>query len=222
MKDKSLYNMNLNFRSEVVTWNKYQRAVNNLYKKITDKYDLILGIFQGGYIVALSMADKMIDCPVGGIIPKQNFKIDNIFLPNSEENISNVLKGKKVLLIDEVIDSGYSIMLCKKALMCLNVKFAHSACLYLNNETVESVEYYVKKFDGEINYIFPWRYNRDVGSLLVDIMKSNYLYKIEELQSLCHKIFKIEVECYSIEKIINRNKVIFEKIGDKWRIKNEV
>ena len=49
--------MNLNLRSEVVTWNEYQRNVNNLCKQITDKYDFLIGVFQGGYIVALSIAD---------------------------------------------------------------------------------------------------------------------------------------------------------------------
>ncbi len=222
MREKRLYNMNLNLRSEVVTWNEYQRNVNNLCKQITDKYDFLIGVFQGGYIVALSIADKMIDSAVGGIISKKDFKTDNIFLPNFEENFTNVLKGKKVLLIDEVVDSGYSLLLCKKALMCINVKLVHSACLYLNTESDESVEYYVKKFDGEINYIFPWRYNRDVGSLLVDVMKNNHLYTIEDLRNSCHNIFDIEVECSAIDKILNRNKAIFEKVCDRWRLKNEV
>lgn len=220
MKEKVMYNIDFNLKSEVVTWNKYQETIDKLCNQVVHKYDFILGIFQGGYIVALSMADKIVNCSVGGIVSKETHKTGQIILPNFEGNVSKIVQGKRILLVDEVIDSGYSISLCKKMLMYLNPEYVHVACLYLNVTSDELVEYYVERFNGETNYIFPWRYNRDFGSLLVDAMKRNHYYDVEELQNLCYSTFGINIKCNIIFKVL-KNSTMFEKTGNRWRLRNE-
>lgn len=209
-------------KSRIVTWIEYQKKIVKLASLINESYDIILGIFQGGYIVAMSLADLLIKAKVGGIISSIG-NAKKIVVLTDEKCIGMAdLQGKKILLVDEVVESGYSIMKCKCILNELGVEKIGSACIYCNINSNEKIDYYAEEFVEGVNFIFPWRANRDCESLLTDVMEYRVLYSEKELMNKIRDAFGIELSEQVVYETLNKKEGFFVRKEDKWELKSEL
>ena len=144
---------------EVLTWSLYGEASKALADMVADsgyQPDLILSIARGGLLIAGSLAYSL------GI---KNLHVMNIefytdvdarlpmpvVLPPVPRQVD--LSEKKVLVVDDVADTGHTLRLVREVL-AQHVEECRTAVLYHKSHSVIVPDYAWKQTDAWIN--FPW------------------------------------------------------------------
>ena len=132
-------------------WKTFEEEMCCLYKKICEsdyKPDIIIGIVRGGliparYLSTLSDVKKMDTINVS--------KDDDKRTVLTEFNYN--LKGKEILLVEDMLESGKSLIVVKEYLESKGA-IVKTACLYTMPRSEIEPDYYLK----EIEYVvtFPW------------------------------------------------------------------
>jgi len=124
-------------------------------KESNIKIDVIVGISRGGLIPARFLSDFLlipdIKIVAAGFYlgPKQRMDKPVIVSPISED-----LTGKTVLLVDDVADTGETIIEVEKHVREKGAKDVYVAVIYVKPWNKARVDFYVKKTSAWI--IFPW------------------------------------------------------------------
>ncbi len=142
-----------------------------LAKKIKEsgfKQEVILGICRGGWIPARYIADLLGDF-------KEIANIKTEFYTGIEktkkelkitQDISVNVEGKKVLLVDDVADSGRTLKGVIEHLKKKGAVEVKVACLHTKPQSIYEPDFYVDKTDAWI--IYPW-----MEKETVDLLKNN-------------------------------------------------
>lgn len=209
------YEIDVHLKSKIVTWAEYQMKIEELAEQIDESsYDYVIGVFQGGYIVAMSLADYLFKAKTGGVVSDINV----VVFTEAMKMDSGEIQGKSILLVDEVVESGSSIKKCKNILTSYNVGKISTACIYCNIYSNEKIDYFVESFEGNKNFIFPWRINRDCVSLIMDVMQSNVGYDENTLINEIKKTYGVNVSKDIIIDTLKSNKKIFNKKDGRWYV----
>jgi uncharacterized protein len=121
------------------------------------KYDCIIGVSRGGLVLARLMSDLLEIQDV--LITKSEYYFGmgkRRRKPVVTQKIQNDIAGKTVLLVDDVSDTGESLVEIKKHVENKHPKHLAVATLYLKPWSKTVPDYYVTKTDAWI--IFPWEF----------------------------------------------------------------
>ncbi|MDI9577240.1 MAG: phosphoribosyltransferase [Thermoproteota archaeon] len=153
---------------EVPTWNKIYDSLLNQSQKIqkqTEKIDLILGISKGGLIPARILADFL---QVSEIITIQVKFYIGIAQTHDEpiiiQPLTVNLSGKKILVVDDIADTGKSLKIVIEHLESLGITEIKTATLYLNNRSVIKPDFYEEITDKWV--VFPWEIKETVQKIV--------------------------------------------------------
>lgn len=141
-----------------VSWEKLEELVEDLAEEIMSKYefDILVGILRGGMIVAHLLSDILgVDeiYPVGcsSYIDIYQRSQVRIYHPLIIDN----LEGKKVLIVDDVADSGETLKkIVEKVISPKSPKDFRTATLHIKPWSIFKPDYYVEKVDAWI--VYPW------------------------------------------------------------------
>jgi uncharacterized protein len=95
--------MTMNIRK--VSWEELDRLVEELSKKIRGNYDLICGIPRGGLIPAVMLSHRM-------------------KIPMTMDLIGDFRAGKKILVVDDIADTGHTLSQIFQENMAIATVFA--------------------------------------------------------------------------------------------------
>jgi hypoxanthine phosphoribosyltransferase len=118
------------------------------------KPDLIVGIARGGWVPARLLSDFLDNPNITSI--KVEFYLDigkTKDEPTITQDIQVSVSGKKILLVDDVADTGKSLMLVKNHLKNMGALETRIACLYFKPWSIVKPDYYVRETEAWI--IFP-------------------------------------------------------------------
>ncbi len=93
-----------------LTWQQFHQDVFELAKKVGEsgqKFDRIVCIDRGGAIVARFLSD-FLNLKISGFVMVAYKEVGKLSQPKIMEELKVDIKGEKVLLVDEIIDSGSS------------------------------------------------------------------------------------------------------------------
>lgn len=143
------------------TWNEIYDLCLDLAKKIReDTYhpEVIVGIARGGWIPARILSDLLENSYTA------NIKIDfyrgvreTRERPVITQTISTGVEGKRVLVADDVADSGKSLKVAKEHLEHCGAVQVKIATIYYKPWSIIKPDYYIKETSAWI--IFPWEVN---------------------------------------------------------------
>jgi hypoxanthine phosphoribosyltransferase len=143
---------------ETPSWNQIHKMLINQSEKIlADNYkpDIIIAITRGGWIPARVLSDLLEahNLTTIGIefyldISKTRKK------PILTQELSTPISGKKILLVDDVADTGESLQLAKKHILNKDKADLIISTLYKKPQSVIEPDYYEKTTKQWI--IFPW------------------------------------------------------------------
>ena len=131
-----------------MNWKTLTNEVEALAEKISSKPDIVIGITRGGLVPARLLSTflevKKMHCVS---VVKSDEK--RSVVTEITENIS----GKKVLLVEDMLETGRSLEVAKKYLeeKGANVK---TACLYIVPITENKPDHYLREVDSVLE--FPW------------------------------------------------------------------
>lgn len=167
---------------EVVSWDYAYQLLIELAEKVRRsnyKPDLIVGISRGGWPPARVISDLLENPNIANI--KAEFYLDlgrTSEEPIITQTISAPINGKKVLLVDDVADTGKTLKLVHDKLIEDGAENVKVATLYYKPWSVFRPDFYMVETNAWI--VFPWeRYEtiKKLGRKMLDEGKT-----LEEVQ----------------------------------------
>ena len=145
---------------ELVSWDQSYQMTFYLFEKMAEEGfypDIIVGIARGGWIPARLLADFYGNKRTANIkIEFYNDETRATDEPIISQEISDKVEGKTVLVVDDVADSGKSLLAAIEHIKKQNPTEIKSATLYYKPHSLIKPNYFVK--ETELWIVFPWEY----------------------------------------------------------------
>lgn len=143
---------------EVLTWSDVYDMLLAQAEKI-HRYgfspDVVVGVSRGGWIPARVLSDLLENPNLANVKAENYVGIGKVQgKPLLTQNVSADVVGKRVLIVDEVADSGGSLHLVSKHLLEHGATEVKTATLYLKPQSMVKPDFYEKETVYWI--IFPW------------------------------------------------------------------
>ncbi len=160
-----------------VSWQKLHSTTHSLTEKIqkkANKLDLIVGIARGGLTIA-HIASDFLNLPVASftISSYKDFKQQQ--MSDISYHVGGDLKGKHILLIDDVSDTGKTFVRGIKYLTELGAASITTASPYIKPWTHHFPDFYVKSVDEWI--VFPYDMRETVKAISTMMKRKNITEK---------------------------------------------
>jgi len=195
----------------VVKWEEVAEWSTNLAEKVKESGynpDIIIAIARGGLVPARIVADVL------GVLDMLSIKIEHWVETASHTPQAKVkypftlnLEGKKVLVVDDITDTGDSVDLAKKYIKeNFNPSEIKSATMQIIRQSAKiEPDYYALVIEDWTWFMYPWNYWEDEINLIRKIVAEDN--KIINNLVLLKKKF---VESYNAEPPIPLEKIVAE------------
>ena len=153
---------------EVPSWNHIHGLLVKLAEKIKNSKfipDIIVGVARGGWIPARIMSDMLENNNLANI--SAEFYVDmgkTKHKPVITQPVSAPVKNLKVLVVDDLADSGESLKLIKAHLQKLGAQEIRVSTLYYKPWSIVIPNYYEKQTRNWI--VFPWEQKETARKIL--------------------------------------------------------
>jgi len=184
---------------EAVSWDEIYAMLVNLadrIKKDRFKPDVIVGVSRGGWPPARVLSDLLENPELANV--KVEFYVgvnETKKEPVITQPISVPVKNKKVLVVDDVADTGRSLLLVRQHLLENGAKEVKVATIYYKPWSKIIPDYYERKTNCWI--IFPWERRETVRNVLEKLMKKGKT--VEEVKEV---LVKAGLESWIVEKFV--------------------
>jgi uncharacterized protein len=143
---------------EVPTWNQtYEMLLAQALRLRQNRWqpDLIVAVCRGGLVPARILADLTETLSVATLQIKYYVGIAQTGKePELLQGLGQRLDGKKVLLVDDIADSGETLKLAMQHLLVQGAKEVKTATLYMKTQSVTVPDFYEKITANWV--VFPW------------------------------------------------------------------
>ncbi|MGB9959516.1 MAG: phosphoribosyltransferase [Candidatus Bathyarchaeales archaeon] len=160
--------MNQKIEFEVPTWNGIYRMLLRLAQKIRKssfKPDVIVGVSRGGWPPARVLSDLLDNQNLANVRAEFYLGVaETRGEPTLTQPISVSVAGKKVLVVDEVADTGKSLKLIKEHLAKEGAAEVRIATIYYKPWSIILPEYYAKETSCWI--VFPWEVKETIRKIV--------------------------------------------------------
>jgi hypoxanthine phosphoribosyltransferase len=133
-------------------------------KRSKYRFDAIVAIGRGGWIPARYLADML-----GNVLSLSHMKIEHyVGIAKTDririaEGVSTSVKGKRILLVDDIPDTGESLVLAKRYLKRRGAREIRIACLHHKPWSIIEPDYFVAVTRKWI--IHPWMRKENLEEL---------------------------------------------------------
>lgn len=152
-----------------ITWEDFHQACFELAKKIIQKdiqFDRIIAISRGGLVVGRILSD-FLDLPISPFTIVTYTSINKKGVPKIKEGLRAKIKGERLLLVDEVSDSGGTFRTGLKYLKTFKPKSIATLAPYIKSWTNFIPDYWYQKTSKWI--IYPY----EIKKTVTEIKKNN-------------------------------------------------
>jgi len=172
--------LSLDIEFEVPSWDEIYEMLLRLSEKIQrDKFrpDLIVGICRGGWPPARVMSDLLENPKLANITVEFYVDIaETKSKPVLTQTIAMPVKGKKVLILDDVADTGKTLKLVKEHLVKKGAEQVKIATIYYKPWSIVVPDYYEKETKRWV--VFPWERKETVRNLMKKYRKEEVREKL--------------------------------------------
>jgi hypoxanthine phosphoribosyltransferase len=212
--------MNDEFDCWLPSWDYLQKSCKEIVKKMKldgFKPDIIIALSRGGFVPARSVCDMLI------IKDLVSMKVDHWGITASKDKKARIrypldvnLTGKKVLIVDDITDSGESMLVSINFIKSLNpVEIKTATALHIKTSKF-TPDYYGEEIDWKW-VIFPWNYVEDMCNIIPRVLDKEKPKNIKKIKIDLKKNFDIDVYVEDIAEILGeleeRNIVSTKGIG---------
>lgn len=141
---------------EYISWNDTVKLCDTLAKKV-EKYepDVLVGISRGGLVPVRLLSDILGNKNIA-VIKVEFYKSigKTRDIPRITQELNYDVEGKRVLLVDDIADTGRSIVIAKDHVKRKGAKEIKVATLHYKTISSVKPDYYIKKTKSWI--VYPW------------------------------------------------------------------
>ncbi len=156
--------------SKMVSWEEIERWSEIIVEKIGDeRFDSIVSVIRGGLVPARIIADYL---NIKDLFTLKTEHWGVTATPDGKAKITHPividLTGKKVLVVDDITDTGQSLKLAIDAVKLKNPKYVKTATLLHIKRSEIIPDYYAEEITAENWkwFIFPWNRKEDLRNLV--------------------------------------------------------
>ena len=153
---------------EVPTWNQIYKMLLNLADKIRKngfKPDIIVGVSRGGWPPARVLSDLMDNPNLANVRAEFYLGVaETKGEPTLTQPVSVDVAGKRVLVVDEIADTGKSLKLVKEHIVKQGAKEVKIATVYYKPWSIITPDYYEKETSRWV--VFPWEIKETVQKIV--------------------------------------------------------
>ncbi|MDH5482589.1 MAG: phosphoribosyltransferase [Candidatus Bathyarchaeota archaeon] len=166
--------MDSELRFEVPTWNQIYNMLLTLSGRIRAdgfKPDIIVGVSRGGWAPARVLSDLLDNPNLANV--KAEFYLgvaETKGEPTLTQSVSAVVAEKRVLIVDEVADTGKSLKLVKEHIINEGATEVKVVTVYYKPWSVIVPDYYVKETSHWI--VFPWEIKETIRKIIKKCKKN--------------------------------------------------
>jgi hypothetical protein len=187
-------------------------------KKENYQPDMVIALSRGGFVPARLICDFMI---IKDLI---SVKVDHWGITATKNGkahlrypISADLSGKKTLIVDDITDTGESMMIAKEFVEKLSPQEIRTAAIFHIKTSKFVPDYYGKQIDW-VWVTWPWNYFEDMCNIVPKVLDESYSLSIKEIKRDLKERFKIILTEPKIIEIMDElvARKIAIKDGDSW------
>ena len=160
---------------EIPSWKKIHRSILELsveIEKSNFKPDIIVGMARGGWIPARIISDCLGNPNLANVSVEFYENLgETKSKPMIKQPISVSVRNKKILLVDDVVDTGKSVKLVETHLRNKGASTIKIASVYYKPWSIVIPEYYQK--ETQLWIIFPWEIKESVKKILEKFQGQN-------------------------------------------------
>jgi len=153
---------------EVPTWNQIYEMLLNQAETISKscfKPDVIIGIARGGWLPARVLSDLLETPNLANVSAEYYVDIaETKNEPVLTQSISLAVSGKKVLIADDVADTGRSLNLVKEHILQQGAKEIRTATMYYKPWSIVKPDYYER--ETKLWIVFPWEMKETIRKIV--------------------------------------------------------
>jgi hypoxanthine phosphoribosyltransferase len=191
--------MKSELKFEVPTWNQIYDMLLDIAEKIRKngfKPDIIVGVSRGGWPPARVLSDLMNNPNLANVRAEFYLGVaETKDEPVLTQPISMEVAGKKVLVVDEVADTGKSLKLVKEHIIEQGAKEVKIAAVYYKPWSIVKPDYYEKETSRWI--VFPWEIKETMRKI---VKKSKE--KGEPVEEETAKLIKAGISAGLVERFL--------------------
>lgn len=179
-----------------VSWNTLHSHIHSLSEKIKDSHigiDCIATIARGGLALSNMLAD-FLQVPVTSFTVSTYKNMEKQSEPEIRFSISPEVKDKKVLLFDDIADTGETLKFGVEYLNKVGAIEVHTSALYLKPQSIITPDFYEKRVNEWV--IFPFEIDETLS-----VYKQLQSSHPEKAKELWENILKLELP----EALLNFN-----------------
>jgi len=202
------------FECEVMDWDLFYDLAKKVGKKINTsgyKPDMIVGLARGGWVLARILCDLI------GVKDLVSLKVEHwgvTATPDGKAKLKHPLNidltGKKVLVVDDITDTGESMRVTVDYLKTLKPSEIRTAAL----RHIKSSKFIPDYYGEEITWrwvIFPWNYTEDLCNIIPKVcarlkMSPTGEVDVKQVRNELKKSFSIEASEETITEILQELK----------------
>jgi hypoxanthine phosphoribosyltransferase len=142
-----------------ISWPEYGNLAEALAEKVRSsgkKFDLVIGIARGGIPVAMVVSDRL-GVKIDFINVKSYNGISQRNTPKIVSTLTENIEGKKVLIVDDLIDQGDTMETVKRYLNGQSPLFLEAAVLFQKPWSRVNADYCLEVVDKWV--VFPYELN---------------------------------------------------------------
>ena len=214
----------MEFKATYVSWKDIEDWTKGIMKMIiADDYnpDIIVGIARGGLVPARMVADYLFKKDLLSI-KTEHWGVTETMDGKAvlKEKLNYDVSGKKVLIVDDITDTGESMRLSYNYIKSLNpAELKTTSMLYVNGSSY-TPDYYGKGLSKEewAWFVFPWNVYEDTYNLSKKFMDTPV--DVNTLKEKLRENYNLNVEDVNIGEVledITRLKML-KKHGEKFSI----
>jgi uncharacterized protein len=139
-----------------ISWAEYGNLAEALAEKIRSagkEFDLVIGIARGGIPVAMVVADHL-NVTIDFINVKSYSGIAERGAPRILSTLTNPIKDKRLLLVDDLVDQGDTMSMLKRYLSEQGPELLETAVMFKKPWSKTEPDYYLEVVDKWI--VFPF------------------------------------------------------------------
>jgi len=170
------------FKCEIMDWNKFYELSKQVVNKINEseyKPDLVIGLARGGWVLARILCDFI------GVKDLVSLKVEHWGITATVDGKAKLkypfnidLTGKRVLVVDDITDTGESMRIAVDYVRSLNPQEIKTAAL----RHIRGSKFVPDHYAEEIAWrwvIFPWNFTEDMCNIISKVIRNSDPEKID-------------------------------------------
>ncbi|MFA6048757.1 MAG: phosphoribosyltransferase [Candidatus Micrarchaeia archaeon] len=209
---------------KILSWDDVDALCKKLAQKIVDsgyKPDIIIGLARGGWFSARVLCDLL------GVKELLSLKVEHWGVTAQPDGKAVIkypfnldLSDKKILVVDDITDTGESMKLTSEFLAPMKPKAMRTAVL----QHISSSSKFNPDFFGEdvpwFWYVYPWNYFEDMGNLVPKVFAKGESMDEQELNAALKKNYAFSLDQKKLSETLAQleKKGLLKKQGGKWAV----